>query len=83
MRRIVLHIDRLVLRGIDHADAGAVRAALEAELRRRLAAPGTREALARPPAARVDAGRVRLPPGAKPASLGRASARLIARGITR
>ena len=36
-QRIVLHIDRLVLRGIDRADAGAVSAAIQAELQRLVA----------------------------------------------
>jgi hypothetical protein len=83
MRRIVLHIDRLVLRGIGRADAAAFTAALEAELQRRVAESATPERLTRAPAARIDAGSIRLAAGAKPASLGRASGRMIARGITR
>lgn len=33
MNRIVVHIDRLVLRGVDHVDPAALQAALQAELR--------------------------------------------------
>jgi hypothetical protein len=36
-RRIVLHIDRLVLNGVDRSEADDVTAGLEAELRRQLA----------------------------------------------
>ena len=45
MRRIVLHIDTLVLRGIARADATAVSAGVQAELRRRLAEPGAARSL--------------------------------------
>jgi hypothetical protein len=38
--KIVLYIDRLVLRGIDVADAGALAQALQSELQGLLAAPG-------------------------------------------
>jgi hypothetical protein len=40
MTRVVLHIDRLVLRGIDRGDAGAVSAALQERLHALLAADG-------------------------------------------
>lgn len=72
---IVLHIDRLVLRGVDRADAPAVQAALRAELQAllgdgsgppALAAHGTMAVLRAAP--------VRLPPGADAAALGRAAA---------
>ena len=36
MNRIVVHIDRLVLRGVDHVDPAALQAALQAELRTQL-----------------------------------------------
>ena len=38
--RIVLHIDRLVLKGVDPGDAAALSSAIRAELQRRLAEPG-------------------------------------------
>jgi len=72
---IVLHIDRLVLRGVDRADAPAVRAALQAELRTLLGAGGGIPPLAAHGAAAVlRAAPVRLPPGADAAALGRAVA---------
>ena len=40
MTRVVLHIDRLVLRGVDLGDAQAVSAALQAELHALLSADG-------------------------------------------
>lgn len=40
MKRIVVHIDRLVLRGVDPATAGAVSGALQTELQALLAEPG-------------------------------------------
>jgi len=77
MTRIVLHIDRLVLRGVDPADAGAVAAALRAELGQRLqrdaaalAGQGDRAVLR--------AGRITLAPGDYGQALGRAVAAGIA-----
>lgn len=40
MKRIVVHIDRLVLRGVDPAAAAAVAGALQTELQALLAEPG-------------------------------------------
>jgi len=41
MKRIVLHIDKLVLRGIDRADTAAVSDGIQAELQRVLTQPGS------------------------------------------
>ena len=49
MKRIVLHIDQLVLRGGDQAAGRALAASLQAELQRLLAQPGSMHTL-------VDAG---------------------------
>jgi hypothetical protein len=38
--RVVVHVDRLVLRGVDARDGQAVAAGLQAELTRMLAEPG-------------------------------------------
>lgn len=46
MKRIVLHIDRLVLRGVDRHDADAVARALHAALQAWLVKPGGGAALA-------------------------------------
>ncbi len=39
MNRVVLHIDTLVLRGLDHTDARTLQASLQAELQKLLAHP--------------------------------------------
>ncbi|AGA89624.1 hypothetical protein Thimo_0785 [Thioflavicoccus mobilis 8321] len=64
MTRLVLHIDRLVLRGVDPGDAEALAAGLRAGLARQLAEPGAAQALggtASRPVVRAD--QVRLAPG--------------------
>jgi hypothetical protein len=71
MKRVHIHIDRLVLRGVDQADRRAVAAAMEQELSRRLGVRGVPEQLAglghrdRLPAARVTTAA-----GSKPAVIG-------------
>ncbi|PMR66878.1 hypothetical protein [Halomonas heilongjiangensis] len=78
MTRLVIHIDKLVLRGIDRSDAAAVAAGVQAELQRLLAEPGAASAL-------IEGGdRSRLKAGAiqqAPATGGRALGRAIAGGI--
>ncbi|MDN3556275.1 hypothetical protein [Halomonas maura] len=80
MTRLVLHIDRLVLRGIDPDDAEAISAGLQAELQRRLAAPAAVDALVEG----GDRARLRIQPhvvGQAPASGGRALGSAIADGL--
>lgn len=79
MKRIVLHIDRLVLRGVNHRDAPAVAAALQAELRQLLGPHGDGTLAAQGSTHALRAGRVLLPPGADGAALGQAVAGRIAR----
>lgn len=86
MNRIVLHIDRLVLRGIDPADTPALAAALYDALAQQLAAPGAAAVLpSLPAAARLRAGRVTLAAdgdaGAHGQALGQAVARLLMPGV--
>jgi hypothetical protein len=76
--RIRVAIDRLVLRGVDPADAAAVRRALVTELQTRLAATD--------PAAFVGASdrphlRLGIGGGADPASFGREAARALHRTL--
>ena len=81
MRRVVLHVDRLVLRSIKRADAAAVSAGLQAELQAMLGSDGGIAALAVHDAAyAVQAGRTRVTQGADAASVGRAVAGRIVRG---
>lgn len=77
MPRIVLHIDRLVLRGVERADAAAVSDALQAELRTLLAVGGS-PLVTQGNAHALRAGKIRLPDGAGAAALGRAVAMRIA-----
>lgn len=84
MTRIVLHIDRLVLRGIDQADADAVTQALRDELRRQLeggaAGAGLRASADR---YRLDAGRVHIAHNDDAQALGRAiAARIVETGLS-
>jgi len=82
MRRVHVHIDRLVLRGVHDADRHAVAAAIEQELTRRFGARGVYEKIAsldhrdRLPAARVTVGA-----GSKPAVLGAALVGGVAGGL--
>lgn len=39
MTRVVVHIDKLILRGIDRADARAISAGIETQLKQLLGAP--------------------------------------------
>ena len=77
MTRIVLHIDRLLLRGVERADAAAVAEALQAELHTLLAAGGSPLATQGNTHA-LQAAQVRLAEGADAAALGRAVAARIA-----
>lgn len=78
MKRIVLHVGRLVLRGVDRSDAEAVSDALQAELQRLLGPGGAGILAVQGSSHALQAGPVRLAPGAGAAGLGRAAAASIA-----
>ena len=79
MRRVIVHIDRLVLRGVSATDRTAVAESLTRELTTQLARAEIADRLSsRPDTARLDAGRIRTG-AATPVALGRS----VARGITR
>jgi hypothetical protein len=78
--RVILHIDRLVLRGVAAEQRNALVAALRDELGRRLADPAYRDALASRHVARVGPAPLAVR-GSSGEGLGRQSARLIAKGI--
>lgn len=83
MRRIIVHIDRLLLRGFRDADRHLVADGLRAELGLQLAAPEAAErlgALGNP--AQLKAGSIRVAASTKPARIGAAAARAIGRRIT-
>jgi hypothetical protein len=80
-----VHIDRVVLRGIDPLDQRAFSNALQAELARVLAQPQTRAAIARSSATPVlRLGRMTMRPGQAGArALGNGVARAIGKGMAR
>jgi len=84
MTRIVLHIERLVLRGINPMDADAISRALREEIERQLASgdagPNLRAVGNR---YRVNVGSVHLVQGENAAALGQAiAARIVQRGMS-
>ncbi|MGQ0445238.1 MAG: hypothetical protein ACT4O2_08980, partial [Beijerinckiaceae bacterium] len=71
MKRIVLHIDSLVLRGFRHEDRHAIAAGLQAELTRLFAEPSTASRLANTgEASQLQIGNVQLAQGTKPEGVG-------------
>jgi hypothetical protein len=82
MKRVILHIEQLVLRGVARGDARALSTALQDELQRLLALPGGLAALqGRQGGQGVKPDQARVPQGAGPAAIGRAVAgRIVAGG---
>lgn len=78
MKRVLVHIDRLELRGVDAADAGAVASAMQAELGRLLGSDAGAALLTAGDRAVLRGGRVHLAPGDHGPALGRAVAARIA-----
>ena len=71
MRRLVLHIDRIVLDGLTPPDLHAFGQGLQDALSAALADPQTQQAWARQPgSARIDAGSLRVAAGTGAAELG-------------
>ena len=86
MRRVLVHIERLVLKGFRDADADAhaISEGMRGELARVLADPATGERLASlSHMSALHAGKVRLAPEARPQLLGIAAGRALANGILR
>jgi len=82
MKRVIVHVEGLVLRGFSHGDRRAIAAGLEGALSRLLAEPGALRALAgRGDSDRVQAGRVRIAPERGAADTGRAVAGRVVRAI--
>jgi hypothetical protein len=82
MSRIHVHIDRLVLTGLDRADHATLAAGLQSELRRQLANSATQFGLSRQiPAVRL--GQMPLECGASGSrQFGRGLARAVAKSMT-
>jgi hypothetical protein len=84
MRRVVVHIDRMVLKGFRGADAHAIGEAMRGELARTLADPATGERLASlGHVSSLHAGKIRLGQDGKPQRLGISAGRAIAKGLSR
>jgi hypothetical protein len=84
MRRVLVHIERLVLKGFRDADAHAIGEGMRGELARALADPATGERLASlSHMSALHAGKVRLAPEVRPQLLGIAAGRALAKGILR
>jgi hypothetical protein len=82
MTRLVIHVERLILKGVDRADAGAFTRAIRSELAQRLAGPqAASEISAAGQRRRICADQVGRPEALGPAALGRAVAGSIARGV--
>jgi len=84
MRRLVVHIDRMVLKGFGNADAKAIGEGMRSELARLLAQPATSDRLASlGHMSSLHAGKIRLARDAKPQGVGVSAGRAIAKGISR
>ena len=82
MKRVVLHIDRLVLRRVRPEDRHAFAEGLRAELAGMLGDPTTATSISRAGTiARLRAGRVPVPPGTSPREAGAGAARRIVQTI--
>jgi hypothetical protein len=82
VKRVVVHIDRLALRGVRAEDRETVASALRAELERQLARPdAVRDLAQRGNVARLGLGRVSIVPSATPEGVGAQAGRAIARGL--
>jgi hypothetical protein len=84
MTRIVVHIERLVLRGVEHADAAALAEGVTHELQHLLMQPGGGQALVgHGDRWRIRAPSVRLPAGSNSLASIQGIARSIHEGISR
>lgn len=83
MTRVVLHIERLVLNGVDHADSAGLARSLQVELQRLMAGTDVVQRLStQGDTHHLRAGKVRVAQGDGVADTGRAVARRIVRGFT-
>jgi hypothetical protein len=83
MRRIVINIDSLVLKGFRYEDRHAVAAGLQEELARLLATPQrARRFIELGHVSRLNVGNVGIRWNAKPYEIGAESARAIGNGLT-
>lgn len=82
MKRVIVHIDKLVLNGVARKDRHAFAQGLRNELSRVLAEPGSGERLAqRGDSAGLRVAGIRYGTRVKPARLGAQAGRAVAKGI--
>jgi hypothetical protein len=82
MMRVHIHVDRLVLHGVDYADRHSAVAAIERELTGRLGQPGAAEQLAGlGHRDRLPSGRVTIDAGSRRVILGAAAAGGVAQAL--
>jgi hypothetical protein len=82
MKRVVVHIDRLVLKGFPHQDRHALAEGLQQELGRLFADPNAARQLAsRGDAEQLKVSGLRVSPTSSPVTVGTQTARGIAREI--
>lgn len=83
MKRVVLHVDRLVLRGFRTEDRHAIGVGVHGALARLLATPGVADRLARlESAARLKGGRLQVANGTGSHELGTRAGERIVRSLT-
>ena len=84
MKRVVVHIDRLVLNGIARKDRHVFAESLRGELGRLLAEPGNADRLASlPDTAKLNIRDMRVGTQNKPAQFAKLTANAITRGVKR
>lgn len=80
MKRVIVHIDSLVLRGFNHAERHAIAAGLQQELARLFADPhATQQLTTRGDVSRLRVGSININSGSKPQGIGVEAARGIGR----
>ena len=79
MKRVIVHIDSLVLKGFNHEDRHAIAAGLQRELTQLFAQPQTAQTLTdRGDVSRLKIGNITINQGSKPQQVGVEAARGIA-----
>ena len=82
MRRVVVHIDSLVLKGFRHEDRRAIGAAAQEEITRVLAIPDAAARVAQlGPTPQMRIGNIGVDANAKPQRVGAATGRAIGQGL--
>lgn len=82
MKRVIVHIDSLVLRGFRHEDRHDIAAGLQQELGQLFAVPrAAQQFTARGDVSRLKVGDIQIAPGSKPEQIGAEAARGIGREI--